>query len=72
MWSNIGPDLAQILAGAGQFAQSVLNTESLIQWKRLNAEPRMPLLAKQTGGGAPLDQMCGRTGGVRISVFKAG
>ncbi|KWA05643.1 hypothetical protein WL26_23930 [Burkholderia cepacia] len=52
--------LAQILAEAVQFAQPLLNTESLVQRKRLNAESGTPLLAKQTGGGASLDQIRGQ------------
>ncbi|KWH26624.1 hypothetical protein WL99_22155 [Burkholderia cepacia] len=50
--------LAQIVAEAVQFAQSLLNTQSFIQWQRLNTEPRTPLHAKKIGGGTPLDQVC--------------
>nr|WP_230948749.1 hypothetical protein [Burkholderia cepacia] len=48
----------QIVAEAVQFAQSLLDAQSFIQWQRLNTKPRTPLLAKQIGGGTSLDQMC--------------
>lgn len=52
----------QIVAQTIELAKALLNAQSFIHWQRLNTEPCAPLPAKQVGGRAPFDQVCGQHG----------